>query len=798
MMAVTMMQELEKDKDVVSNNSSNTSDAVTLYFNQIRKALDQREKAILATVRKYTSIKLTMLDVRHQKLQEDRKATTKAINSLQLMLYQTETELDPSLLMRGQALSEELEEHHQSVLSMKDTMAQNKISSTSLSFSGDQALSQPLKDAGVLNECRRKPNSNNLSMQRVVVSEEEDPYLCVPSRFDDLGSKGLQEELRIDGRIPSVSSMLEKDDVQYQVPREWVVTRVPTPPPHKLPVPPPRRSQSSADVGQPSAMQSSPVNPETDLYAVPNAAREQNWSQQQRSTEEYCVPRGTHRPLRVPDSNGHFSNGHSIYDVPRPAGGILPENDVYDRPRPQAQCSPLPFSETQKLKHLPGTKATSPTSPSPPPRPPKSDAVLVMQGKLPPTDPLSSASSVPQPSRHKLPSPPSKDALDDSTVSEIGGSATLPLKKHPPLTQNKTKKEARSRPIPLPRTNKPRTPTADSSLVPRSVSPNKVSFSPSPTFKFNFAQMNAPKHIKGGTLPAKFSRSFSYYRDKEPVAILTSDQLSQPFGTEKVYPRGVCCSPVNDMLIVTDVFNHCIRLVNPSKGQVIERIGTEGRAGGQFKEPSAVVMDNHEHIFVAEQDNPRVQKFTSRGKYLLKFGQKAFWGTQLHDPWGLALSPDDKIYISDWDKGRISVYQKDGKKVNTFGRKDNGIKFPAGITFDRKGNLLIADRGKHCVWVMTPEGTLIGRIGKKGSGPGELLFPHGVAVLPDNTIAISETGNHRISIFTPTNTFLYSFGEEGMEPGMFQLPRHLCTNSKGQLVVADEMNQRIQIFDVSS
>ena len=843
MMAVQMMQELEQDKDIVSENSSKTSDEITLYFKEIRKALDRREKAVLATVRKYTSIKLTVLDVRHQKLQEDRKAITKAINSLQLMLYQTE--LDPSLLMRSQALSEELEEHHQSVLSMKDTMNQNKISSTTLSFSGDLALSQPLKDAGALNECQKKPDSNIISMQRVVVSEEEDPYLCVPSRFDDLGSKGPQEELRIDA---NVSSMLNDEDVEYHVPRKWVPSdEVPPLPPHRLPVPPHRKSQPFVAVGQSSAIQSSPDNLATDMYDVPKRIMQQdmydvpkrimqqdmydvpkrimqqNRFQQQVSTEVlYCVPRpsrvsdsnnqfsnehsiydvptprslsesGIHtlRPYRVSDSNNQFSNGHNIYDVP---GGSLPESGIYDRPRPQTQRSPsLPSSETPQLNHLPGTKATSPTSP-PPPRPPKSSAVIAMLEKCIPTDPTS---SVPQPGRRKLPSPPSEDALDDSAVSDVSGSATLSTRKPPPLTQCKPKKEVRSKPIPMPRTNKPGTPTAYSNVVPWSPSPNEVSHSLSPTFNFNITQTNAPKCTKGSTLPAKIS-SFSYYQDWKPAAILTSDQLSQPFGTEKVYPRGICCSPVDDMLIVTDVYNHCIRLINPSTGQVIERIGTAGRAGGQFKEPSAVVMDNQEYIFVAEHDNPRVQKFTSRGKYLLKFGQKAFWGTQLHDPWGLALSPDDKIYISDWDKGRISVYQKDGKKVKTFGRKDDGLKFPAGIAFDRKGNLLIADRGKHCVWVMTPEGTLIGRIGKKGSGPGELLFPHGVAVLPNNTIAISETGNHRISVFTPTNTFLYSFGEEGIEPGMFQLPRHLCTNSKGQLIVADEMNQRIQIFDVPS
>lgn len=368
---------------------------------------------------------------------------------------------------------------------------------------------------------------------------------------------------------------------------------------------------------------------------------------------------------------------------------------------------------------------------------------------------------------------------------------------HQPLGQQMS--ESRPRPIPVPRPRRSNTVARTSTIkefppplaVPQSAPPVEI---PKQKFQWNGTARSVEGESHMRTLPPdiKIGEKSRSSHHREPVAIISAQQL----GREQVYPCGVCCSPVTGLLAMTDVFNHCVQLVDPTTGGVVERIGREGRSGGNFKEPSAVVIDSNDHIFVAELDNPRVQKFTSRGKYLLKFGQKAFWGSQLHDPYGLALSSDEKLYITDWEKGRILVYQKDGRHVSTIGKDHAFLKFPAGLVFDRQGNLLVTDRGKHCVWVMSPEGKPINRIGKLGTGDGELLLPHGIAVLDDGSIAVSESGNHRVSVFAPNGQFVCSFGRKGARPGMFHYPRHMCVDGKGHLIVADEHNQRIQIFDV--
>ena len=278
----------------------------------------------------------------------------------------------------------------------------------------------------------------------------------------------------------------------------------------------------------------------------------------------------------------------------------------------------------------------------------------------------------------------------------------------------------------------------------------------------------------------------------DPVKVIPNHQLCSPNSGEQVYPCGVCCTGYFDNVIVTDTFSHCLRLIDHT-GEFVEKIGSEGKAGGQFMEPVAITISKDNSIFVAERENTRVQKFTSHGMHLLKFGQAGLFGHQFDDPWAVAVSPDDDVYVSDWGKNRVDVYKPNGKYVRSIGKEGFiNFKFPAGIAFDNQGQLLVADRGNHCIWSLAADGTQI--MGKIGSG--FLHFPYGVSTTPNGIIVVTESGKGRISIFSASGEFIRCFGRSGSEPGMFDHPRHVCINRKGQIIVADEMNQRLQIFEL--
>lgn len=280
----------------------------------------------------------------------------------------------------------------------------------------------------------------------------------------------------------------------------------------------------------------------------------------------------------------------------------------------------------------------------------------------------------------------------------------------------------------------------------------------------------------------------------QPVKII--DKLCRS-KKEVVHPCGVCIGD-NDCMIVSDVKNHCLRMI-ASNGKYIDSIGCEGKSSGEFEEPSALAVDHKGNILVAQRENPRIQRLTSSGKYSTKFGHKGLRGTSLGEPWGITVGPDHKIYVSDWDKNCIHVFQGNGRYDTIIGSDKfpsggETLSLPAGIAVAVDGNLLVADRGSHCVWVLKTNGSVLSRIGSKGHAPGELFYPFGIAVDKEGNIIITESGNNRISMFSSSGAFLKHFGRKGSDPGMFHHPRHVCVNTKGELVVADELNHRLQLF----
>ena len=76
-----MIEHLIKEKAVISENRDTTAEAVEVFFDQMRATLNEREKALLSTVKKYADIKLKELDSHHQKLKHDCDSITTIVDT---------------------------------------------------------------------------------------------------------------------------------------------------------------------------------------------------------------------------------------------------------------------------------------------------------------------------------------------------------------------------------------------------------------------------------------------------------------------------------------------------------------------------------------------------------------------------------------------------------------------------------------------------------------------------------------------------------------------------------------------
>ena len=121
-------------------------------------------------------------------------------------------------------------------------------------------------------------------------------------------------------------------------------------------------------------------------------------------------------------------------------------------------------------------------------------------------------------------------------------------------------------------------------------------------------------------------------------------------------------------------------------GKLLLQWGTKGKGPGQFDLPHGIALDATGRVFVVDRRNERVQVFDSRGKYLSEWKGPPF------------VSPQDIAHR----KQRHRIRHRYWGAGNT--QTDPGV------------------------YVMKLDGSLLGRIGRRGNYDGQFIIAHGVAV----------------------------------------------------------------------
>jgi DNA-binding beta-propeller fold protein YncE len=84
--------------------------------------------------------------------------------------------------------------------------------------------------------------------------------------------------------------------------------------------------------------------------------------------------------------------------------------------------------------------------------------------------------------------------------------------------------------------------------------------------------------------------------------------------------------------------------------------GTTGTANGQFSFPPGLAVDANGNIYVADQGNYSIQKFTGTGAFLTKWGSEGFGSGQFRGVAGVVVDASDNIYVNDTYNNRIQKF----------------------------------------------------------------------------------------------------------------------------------------------
>ncbi|CAF4935675.1 unnamed protein product [Rotaria socialis] len=156
-------------------------------------------------------------------------------------------------------------------------------------------------------------------------------------------------------------------------------------------------------------------------------------------------------------------------------------------------------------------------------------------------------------------------------------------------------------------------------------------------------------------------------------------------------------------LYVSDVAKHEVRRyqLGEKNGTLVAGGNGQGDGLNQLKGPGNLFVDRQQNVYVSDNNNHRVMKWNKGAKEGIVVAGGEGEGnalTQLPYPRGIFVDTLGTLYVADLWNHRVMRWTQGDKKQGTVivggngsGAGANQLSYPYGLSFDRQGNLYVAD-----------------------------------------------------------------------------------------------------------
>jgi DNA-binding beta-propeller fold protein YncE len=184
----------------------------------------------------------------------------------------------------------------------------------------------------------------------------------------------------------------------------------------------------------------------------------------------------------------------------------------------------------------------------------------------------------------------------------------------------------------------------------------------------------------------------------------------------------------------------------------VQKLGPDGKLIAEWKGPDLgfygprrIVIGPDDSVYVVDQGNTRIVKFSLDGRVLTVWGSKGTGDGQFDDPTSVAVDPTtNKIYVADPRNKRIQVFDSNGKFLAKWSVPEWGqtVGFEDLVIDAHRGRLYASSVHTDAVLVFDLNGTRIGSLTPKP--PDKLEGPSALA-LKDRKLYVLNMGGNRVS-----------------------------------------------------
>ncbi len=251
-------------------------------------------------------------------------------------------------------------------------------------------------------------------------------------------------------------------------------------------------------------------------------------------------------------------------------------------------------------------------------------------------------------------------------------------------------------------------------------------------------------------------------------------------------------------------------------------------ASSRLMRPTGIGIDSTGNVYICDTYNCTIRKLDTAGNVTTIAGQCSGGsrdGTRanasFYHPAGIAMNTGGDLFVTDCWTHTVRKITREGV-VTTYagaagvqGSSDGPaasarFRYPAGLAFDSKGNLFVADGTNATIRRITPEGmvsTVAGQVLTPGTADGngtaaQFSAPRGLAFDSSGNLWVADSGNHTIRRITTDGTVTTVAGRAGTRgsadgaaaAATFAWPDGLAFDGAGNLYIADTGNDTIRVM----
>ena len=205
-------------------------------------------------------------------------------------------------------------------------------------------------------------------------------------------------------------------------------------------------------------------------------------------------------------------------------------------------------------------------------------------------------------------------------------------------------------------------------------------------------------------------------------------------------PFDICIH--QDKLYVTQHSSNCLNVYSRHY-RLLNSVGREGMKELEFKYPRGLAISSEwSRMYICEFHNHRVQCLN------LDFSFNSFIPKILGAN-DVKLTPQEIVILCS-SNPCVLIYNPShqlSRQIITHG-EGNQVEKISCFYIDRHSNILLSDRGNHCVLIFSYTGELICKFGKEGEGKGDFIEPTGITMNSDGSVVVvSKNPDHCIQMF---------------------------------------------------